>query len=75
MAGGALPRWLAALFVLIPAFAIGYALFLPNGPNCGDAGSLAIDPVTGLAVNCDGSELPADTAERVAARNPEGGSE
>ena len=57
MAGGALPRWLAALFVLIPAFAIGYALFLPNGPNCGDAGSLAIDPVTGLAVNCDGSEF------------------
>jgi mono/diheme cytochrome c family protein len=57
MAGGALPRWLAALFVLVPVFAIGYALFLPNGPNCGDAGSLAIDPVTGLAVNCDGSEF------------------
>ena len=59
-AGGALPRWLAALFVLVPAFAIGYALFLPNGPNCGDAGSLAIDPVTGLAVNCDGSEFGAE---------------
>ncbi len=59
-AGGALPRWLAALFVLVPVFAIGYALFLPNGPNCGDAGSLAIDPVTGLAVNCDGSEFGAE---------------
>jgi len=59
-AGGALPRWLAALFVLVPAFAIGYALFLPNGPNCGDAASLAIDPVTGLAVNCDGSEFGAE---------------
>ena len=46
-----------ALFVLVPVFAIGYALFLPNGPNCGDAGSLAIDPVIGLAVNCDGSEF------------------
>lgn len=57
LAAGALPRWLAALFVIIPAFAIGYALFLPNGPNCGDAGSLAVDPVTGLAVNCDGSEF------------------
>jgi len=56
VAAGALPRWLAALFVVVPAFALGYALFLPNGPNCGDAGSLAIDPVTGLAVNCDGSE-------------------
>ncbi len=60
MAGGALPRWLATLFVLVPVFAIGYALFLPNGPNCGDAGSLAIDPVTGLAVNCDGSEFGAE---------------
>jgi len=59
-AGGALPRWLAALFVLVPVFAIGYALFLPNGPNCGDAASLAIDPVTGLAVNCDGSEFGAE---------------
>ncbi len=56
-AGGAIPRWLVALFVLVPVFAIGYALFLPNGPNCGDAGSLAIDPVIGLAVNCDGSEF------------------
>jgi mono/diheme cytochrome c family protein len=56
-AAGALPRWLAALFVLIPSFALGYALFLPNGPNCGDAASLAVDPVTGLAVNCDGSEF------------------
>ncbi len=57
VAAGALPRWLAALFVIIPVFAIGYALFLPNGPNCGDAGSLAVDPVTGLAVNCDGSQF------------------
>jgi mono/diheme cytochrome c family protein len=56
VAAGALPRWLAALFVVVPAIAIGYALFFPNGPNCGDAGSLAVDPVTGLAVNCDGSE-------------------
>ena len=55
-AAGAIPRWLAALFVVVPAFAIAYALFLPNGPNCGDAGSLAVDPVTGLAVNCDGTE-------------------
>lgn len=62
VAAGAMPRWLAALFVVIPAFALGYALFLPNGPNCGDAGSLAIDPVSGVAVNCDlsefGSEAP-----------------
>jgi mono/diheme cytochrome c family protein len=54
---GAFPRWLAALFVAVPMFAITYASFLPNGPNCGDAGSLEVDPVTGLAVNCDGSEF------------------
>jgi mono/diheme cytochrome c family protein len=62
-AAGALPRWLAALFVLIPSFALGYALFLPNGPNCGDAGSLAVDPVSGLAVNCDGSEFGSELVD------------
>jgi len=63
VAAGALPRWLAALFVFIPAFAIAYALFLPNGPNCGDAGSLAVDPVTGIAVNCDFSDFGAEVAD------------
>jgi mono/diheme cytochrome c family protein len=52
---GALPKWLVALFLVIPAFAIGYATFLPNGPNCGDAGRLGVDPVSGVAANCDGS--------------------
>jgi mono/diheme cytochrome c family protein len=63
VAAGALPRWIAALFVFIPAFAIAYALFLPNGPNCGDAGSLAVDPVTGVAVNCDLSEFGSTVAD------------
>jgi mono/diheme cytochrome c family protein len=63
VAAGALPRWLAALFIFIPAFAIAYALFLPNGPNCGDAGSLAVDPVTGLAVNCDMSDFGSQVAD------------
>jgi len=62
-AAGALPRWMAALFVVIPAFALAYALFLPNGPNCGDAASLAVDPVTGLAVNCDGSEFGSELVD------------
>lgn len=52
---GAVPRWLAALFVVVPAVALAYLAFFPNGPNCGDAGLLAIDPVSGEAVNCDGS--------------------
>jgi chemotaxis protein histidine kinase CheA len=54
-AASGLPAWLMAVFVIIPAFAIAYAAFFPNGPNCGDAGRLAVDPVTGLAVACDGS--------------------
>lgn len=53
--GRGMPRWLSALFIVGPAFAIVYAAFFPNGPNCGDAGQLAVDPVTGIAVECDGS--------------------
>ena len=52
-AAGAIPRWLVAAFIIIPTIAVLYALFLPNGPNCGDAGNLAVDPITGVAVNCD----------------------
>jgi mono/diheme cytochrome c family protein len=35
---------------------VAYVLVSPNGPDCGTAGQLDIDPATGLAVNCDGSE-------------------
>ena len=54
--GPGMPRWLSAAFVVVPFVAILYALIAPNGPDCGNAGSLDIDPVTGTAVNCDGSE-------------------
>lgn len=67
VAAGALPRWLVSLFVIVPAFAVAYALFLPNGPNCGDAGRLAVDPVTGVAVNCDGTEYGTVTFDFFAA--------
>jgi hypothetical protein len=55
--GPGLPRWLSAAFVIIPFIAILYALSVPNGPDCGNAGRLGIDVVTGEAVNCDGSEF------------------
>ncbi len=51
------PTWLAAAFVIIPLLAVTYILVSPNGPDCGTAGQLKVDPVTGLAVNCDGSEF------------------
>jgi len=51
------PRWLAAAFIIVPAFAFLYAVFLPNGPGCGDGAQLAIDPESGIASNCDGSQF------------------
>jgi mono/diheme cytochrome c family protein len=53
---GGYPTWLAAAFILIPLLAVAYVVVSPNGPDCGTAGQLDIDPATGLAVNCDGSE-------------------
>jgi mono/diheme cytochrome c family protein len=53
---GGYPRWLAAAFVLIPLLAVTYILVAPNGPDCGTAGQLLIDPVTGETLNCDGTE-------------------
>lgn len=55
--GPGLPRWLTAAFVIVPFIAVLYALSVPNGPDCGSAGRLDVDPVTGVAVNCDGSEF------------------
>ena len=56
-AGPAVPGWLSAAFLVVPFIAVLYALSVPNGPDCGNAGRLAIDPVTGVAVNCDGSDF------------------
>lgn len=55
-----LPRWLVAAFVLIPALALLYGMTGPNGPDCGTAGQLAIDPETGVAENCDGTAFGVD---------------
>ena len=50
------PAWLAAALVVIPMVALAYVLIAPNGPGCGSSGQLAIDPETGLAENCDGTD-------------------
>ena len=52
-----LPRWLAASFVVVPIVALFYAATFASGPGCGDGGALAVDAVTGVAENCDGSEF------------------
>jgi len=62
-ASSGIPRWLAATFVIIPTVAFLYAVFLPNGPGCGDGAQLAVDPVTGMAVSCDGSPYGIDEVD------------
>ncbi len=60
---GRYPTWLAAAFIIIPLLAVTYILVSPNGPDCGTAGQLNIDPATGLAVNCDGSEYGSSSVD------------
>ncbi len=52
-----LPKWLTAAFVVVPLAALFYAASFATGPECGNGGALAVDPVTGIAENCDGSEF------------------
>jgi cytochrome c553 len=52
----AIPRWLAAVLLIIPAF----ALFTLGGSatgDCGEATQLTVDVVTGEILNCDGSKF------------------
>jgi hypothetical protein len=53
---GRYPAWLAAAFLIIPLLAVTYILLSPNGPDCGSGGQLLVNPVTGDAVNCDGTD-------------------
>lgn len=60
---GRYPAWLTAAFLIIPLLAVTYILISPNGPQCGTSGQLLVDPVTGNAVNCDGSAYGTSTAD------------
>jgi len=51
-----IPRWLAAVMLIIPAFAL-FALGGSATGTCGDATELNTDVITGEIVNCDGSEF------------------
>ena len=55
------PAWLSAALVFIPMVALAYVLIAPNGPGCGSSAQLAIDPESGLAENCDGTEYGVET--------------
>jgi mono/diheme cytochrome c family protein len=51
-----IPRWLAAVMLIIPAFAL-FALGSSATGECGDATELETDVITGAIVNCDGTEF------------------
>jgi len=64
---GGYPIWLVAAFLLIPLLAVAYIMVSPNGPDCGSGGQLGVDPATGEAVNCDGSEYGVVSVDHFAA--------
>jgi mono/diheme cytochrome c family protein len=51
-----IPRWLAAVMLIIPAFAL-FALGGSATGACGDGTELTTDVITGEIVNCDGSDF------------------
>ncbi|MGF1668292.1 MAG: c-type cytochrome, partial [Acidimicrobiia bacterium] len=55
---GALPRWLAAAFMVVPMFGLVYLSSSLTSPGCEEGGyELAVDRATGVVENCDGSEF------------------
>ncbi|MGH8870478.1 MAG: c-type cytochrome [Acidimicrobiia bacterium] len=52
----AIPRWLAAVMLIIPAFAL-FALGGSATGECGEATELATNVISGEVVNCDGTEF------------------
>ena len=54
-----IPRWLSVLFFAVPLVGLIYLVTFANGPTCGSGGRLAVDRLTGMVENCDGSEFSA----------------
>jgi hypothetical protein len=52
----AIPRWLAAVMLIIPAFAL-FALGGSATGECGEGTELDTDVISGEVVNCDGTEF------------------
>jgi hypothetical protein len=51
-----IPRWMAAVMLIIPAFAL-FALGGSATGECGDPTELTTDVITGEVINCDGTEF------------------
>jgi hypothetical protein len=55
---GAIPRWLAAAFMVIPAFGLIYLSANLNSSGCEEGGlQLGVDRASGIVENCDGSSF------------------
>jgi hypothetical protein len=55
---GALPRWLAAAFMVVPAFGLIYLSASMSSAGCIEGGyELAVDRATGVVQNCDGTDF------------------
>jgi mono/diheme cytochrome c family protein len=50
-----LPRWLTAIFVILPLAGLTYLITFSGGPECGSGGQLSVDRIDGIVVGCDGS--------------------
>ena len=55
----AMPRWLMVLFFAVPLVGLTYLISFASGPTCGAGGQLAVDRLTGVVENCDGSAFAA----------------
>ena len=51
------PRWLVALYTLLPLFALVYILQYATGPKCGQAGALQVSDKDGGLLTCEGDKL------------------
>ena len=59
-----LPRWLAALFLVIPVLGLLYLAGNSARAGCVDGGvELAVNPIDSTVVNCDGSEFTGRTED------------
>ncbi len=50
--GAVIPRWLAAVFVIVPVLALAYLFLNTDGLACGESGQLAVS-FDGQLANCD----------------------
>ena len=59
------PRWLVAIYAILPVFALSYVVIYTTGPRCGQGGALRVSEKDGRVVRCDGTALGPQTTPNV----------